>query len=218
MGTRAVSLSRDQLAMFLRVVHPDYRLMFRFLAATGLRWSELIVVRWRDLRLDGSVPCVRVRRAYSKGEMKAPKSKYGRRDVPLDASLVSALRLRQAGEDDLVFASARGGRPNHANVMRRYLKPAAQEVGVPWAGFHTFRHTCASLLFARGQNVVQVQHWLGHHSPSFTLDTYIHLMPGEGAAPLDLTAELAGGDNKVTTRPTPTGPISAGLVPQEQAL
>ena len=148
---KARALSRDQLAMFLRVVHPDYRLMFRFLAATGLRWSELIVLRWRDLRLDGSEPCVRVRRAYSKGEMKAPKSKYGRRDVPLDAGLASALRPHQAGEDDLVFASTRGGRPNHANVMRRYLKPAAQEAGVPWAGFHTFRHTCASLLFARGR-------------------------------------------------------------------
>jgi integrase len=215
---QARPLSRDQLAMFLRVVHSDYRLMFRFLGATGLRWSELIALRWRDLRLDGSEPCVRVRRAYAKGEMKAPKSKHGRRDVPLDASFVSALRPRQAGADDLVFSSVRGGRPNHANVMRRYLKPAAQEAGVPWAGFHTFRHTCASLLFARGANVVQVQRWLGHHAPSFTLDSYIHLLPGEGAAPLDLDTELTKGDNKVTTHPTQTDAISPEWVPQEYAV
>jgi hypothetical protein len=30
--------------------------------------------------------------------------------------------------------------------------------------------------FAEGRNVVQVQRWLGHHAPSFTLDTYIHLL------------------------------------------
>jgi integrase len=49
------------------------------------------------------------------------------------------------------------------------LAPACEEAGVAWAGFHTFRHTVASRLFADGRNIVQVQHWLGHHSPSFTL-------------------------------------------------
>jgi integrase len=210
------SLSREQLAMFLRVVHSNYRLMFRFIAATGLRFSELIALRWRDLRLDGSEPCVRVRRALAKGEMKAPKSKHGRRDVPLSADLVSALRPLRGGDDELVFASRQGNPPNHANLMRRYLKPAAQEAGVPWAGFHTFRHTCASLLFARGANVVQVQRWLGHHAPSFTLDTYIHLLPGEGAAPLDLDAELRG--NTVAIQPTPTDPTPPESVLEGIAL
>ena len=38
-----------------------------------------------------------------------------------------------------------------------------------WIGFHTFRHTCATMLFAEGRNAVQVQRWLGHHSAAFTL-------------------------------------------------
>lgn len=42
--------------------------------------------------------------------------------------------------------------------------------------FHNFRHTCASLLFAAGRNAKQVQEWLGHSDPGFTLRTYIHLM------------------------------------------
>jgi integrase len=29
------------------------------------------------------------------------------------------------------------------------LKPTAEEAGMPWVGFHTFRYTCASLLFAQ---------------------------------------------------------------------
>jgi hypothetical protein len=44
---------------------------------------------------------------------------------------------------------------------------------------HTFRHTVASRLFAEGRNVVQVQRWLGHHSASFTLDTYVHLLDND---------------------------------------
>lgn len=42
--------------------------------------------------------------------------------------------------------------------------------------FHTFRHTCASLLFDAGRNIKQVQEWLGHADPGFTLRTYVHLM------------------------------------------
>lgn len=55
---------------------------------------------------------------------------------------------------------------------------------VEWAGFHTFRHTVASRLFAGGRNPVQVQRWLGHHSPSFTLDTYVHLLDADLGEPL----------------------------------
>jgi len=65
----------------------------------------------------------------------------------------------------------------------------------------TFRPTCASLLFDRGRNVVQVQRWLGHHKPSFTLDTYVHLLPDDRGEPLDLAAELARGGNGVAPRP-----------------
>lgn len=60
----------------------------------------------------------------------------------------------------------------------------------PWAGFHTFRHTVASRLFAEGRNVVQVQRWLGHHSASFTLDTYVHLLDNDLGQPLQAADAL----------------------------
>ena len=42
----------------------------------------------------------------------------------------------------------------------------------------------ASLLFDEGRNAVQVQRWLGHHSPAFTLATYVHLLSDDLGAPL----------------------------------
>jgi integrase len=215
---RPRALSREQVSMFLAVVHPDYRLMFRFLAATGLRFSEMVALRWRDLVLDGSQPRAKVRRAIVRGTLKDPKSEHGRRDVPLSTQLADELRAarpksRWSGDDDPVFASVRGNPPNYANLLRRYLKPAAEEVGVPWAGFHTFRHTCASLLFDGGRNIRQVQKWLGNHATSFTLDTYVHLLDegvGEG---LDLGSELRS-NNRVTTG----GSATEGTEPQIGAL
>jgi len=47
------------------------------------------------------------------------------------------------------------------------------------------------MLFAEGRNAVQVQRWLGHHSPAFTLATYVHLLDGDIGQPLAL--DSAGG-------------------------
>lgn len=79
------------------------------------------------------------------------------------------------------------GKPyDPAHPYNRVLRPACAEAGVEWAGFHTFRHTVASRMFASGRTAVQVQHWLGHHSAAFTLRTYVHLLdPGDLGGPLE---------------------------------
>lgn len=194
----ARALTRAQLATFLDIVPARHALLFRFLASTGVRWSEVAALRWSDLRLDGSAPCVRIRRAIVRGTFKPPKSKHGRRDIPLDAGLVDDLRHARvesewSTDDSLVFPAQNGEPMRQENVRRRVLRPSAGEAGVPWIGFHTFRHTCASLLFDRGANAVQVQRWLGHHSPAFTLSTYVHLLDGGVGAGLGLEGELKAG-------------------------
>jgi hypothetical protein len=54
-----------------------------------------------------------------------------------------------------VFASRRGTRLDSSNIAARVFKPAAKRAGVPWAGFHTFRHTYATMLFRHGLNAKQ---------------------------------------------------------------
>jgi Phage integrase family len=56
------------------------------------------------------------------------------------------------------------------------FRPAATAAKIDWLGFHGFLHTCATVLFREGGNAKQVQAWLGHHSPAFTLETYVNLL------------------------------------------
>ena len=191
--------TREQLDVVLRVVHPRHRLMFEFLASTGLRWSELVALQWGDVVLDGDSPRVKVRRALVRGRLKPPKSRHARRDVPLSATLVSVLRERRGDRDALVFASRKGTPLHYSNMRRRVLRPATEEAGASFAGFHTFRHWCASTLFERGANAVQVQRWLGHHSPAFTLSTYVHLLDGGVGDALDLKVKLPQPEPEATT-------------------
>ena len=41
--------------------------------------------------------------------------------------------------------------------------------------FHDLRHSCASLLYANGVSLKQIQEWLGHSDVSTTSNIYIHL-------------------------------------------
>jgi integrase len=177
------------MEMVVKLVHSDHRLMFALLAATGLRRSELLALEGRHLALDGERPYVkvrqRVRRQRKAGLVIGPlKSRYARRDVPIPVDLADRLQGLHVRADALVFATRLGTVLDPDNLYKRVLTPALEEAGVEWAGFHTFRHTVASRLFAEGRNVVQVQRWLGHHSASFTLDTYVHLLDRDVGLPL----------------------------------
>lgn len=218
------ALSREQLAAVRTVIPSRHKSLVRLLASTGLRISEALALRWQDLELNGSQPHVKIRRAYVKGRYSPPKSKYGRRDVPISPALVSELRRARKASDrpddaDLVFCTA-DGKPYHdRNLSARMLKIAAQEAGVPWMGWHTLRHTCASMLFARGANAVQVQRWLGHHSPAFTLTTYVHLLEEDLGEPLDLTGETRQGASRVPAgHPETAGNDETGRAREMRAL
>jgi integrase len=152
-----------------------------FVAQTGLRIGEAIAVQWRDVDLDSGL--LHIRRRYYRSAYAPPKTRYGRRVLPLTPAMAALLRSRWAllepGHTELVWPS-RTGRPLNPDTTRaRVLKPAALRAAVPWASWHTLRHTCGTLLFREGWSIKAVQHYLGHHSAAFTLAVYVHFLPGD---------------------------------------
>jgi integrase len=203
------------MELVVQLVHPRHRLLFELLAATGVRRSELIAVQGRHLALDGDRPCIkvrqRVRRQRGNGLVVGPlKSRYARRDIPISLALADRLRALGVQSDEFVFKSSVGTIVDPDHLATRVLAPACAEAGAEWAGFHTFRHTVASRLFAEGRNAVQVQRWLGHHSPAFTLATYVHLLDDDLGEPL-----AAQSANKVQTGTTPFHAIPEGAMISE---
>jgi integrase len=182
----------ETMELTVSLIPPRYRLLFELLAATGVRRSELFGLQVRHLELNGGRPYVRIRqrirRQRERGLQVGPlKSRHARRDLPIPMALADKLReqVGRRADDEFVFRSLAGGPLDADNIFERVLAPACAEAGVSWAGFHTFRHTVASRMFASGRNAKQVQHWLGHHAASFTLDTYVHLLEGDLGEPLE---------------------------------
>lgn len=148
-------------------------------AGTGLRVSELLALRWRDVDFENLE--LNVTRSIWHQVIGDCKTEASAKPVPLDSYMAEdLLRWRRqsdyAGLDDYIFASEtmRGKQPFWPdNLMKRHIRPVARANGInKQIGWHTFRHTFGTLLKANGEDVKTVQELLRHANSRITLEVY----------------------------------------------
>jgi integrase len=163
------------------VLGPVIRVVVLTAAMSGLRQSELLGLRWRDV--DWTAQRIRVRNAWVRGEHSAEgKSDLStRRSVPMADRLARELdrwsqRTLYGADDDFVFAHPQSGRPLDRTKLTRRFKAACADAGVRPVRFHDLRHTFATRLAASGQPMRTIQEFLGH-ADSKTTQIYAHYAP-----------------------------------------
>lgn len=201
----------DQVQALAALLPPDYGVVVRFAAWSGLRAGEiggLRVARVNVLRNSVQVEetVVRLGGTLSPG---TPKSRRSRRRVPIPPSLArevaAHIAARGLGPDDYVFGNDDGSPMNHAALYRRCFVPARVKIGRPDLRFHDLRHTYASLM-APHITMLELSRRMGHEKYSFTADTYSHLYetddPDDAAAldALYLGAGPQAGPQQATTQ------------------
>ena len=89
--------------------------------------------------------------------------------------LEEQLQLGSAySKNDLLFPSETGTYMYSKNLTRSWQR-ALERLGLPIKTFHALRHTFASQLIQRGENVAVVSRLLGH-STIKTTERYIHVV------------------------------------------
>lgn len=159
----------------------DYSPLIRVLVATGLRVGEALALRKQDVDLLGGR--LYVRHTWTRaGELSPPKTKAGKRVVPLSAELVELfveLIPEDASDEDFVF-HARGNRQRpvgYFNARHRGFEPAVEAAGLAGRGItlHSLRHAAVSLYASAGLTLVEVASIVGHADASITAEVYAHL-------------------------------------------
>jgi integrase len=165
----------------------------------GLRRGELMALRWDDVDLAAGV--IRVERSFDdKGRVEIePKSRAGRRTVPIVGALRDVLVEHKAWQDrDGGFAlGSSAERPFVPSNLWRRAQRAWKRAGLHPIGLHEARHTFASVLIAAGVNAKAITTYMGHASIQTTYDLYGKLMPGsESEATALVDAYLARADTQ----------------------
>lgn len=167
------------------------------LAYTGVRWGELTALRVEDvdlarrrLRVVRSITPVAGRPVEG-----PPKSRAGRRLVPIADPAARVLADRIAGRDGqaLAVTSPRGGTLSATN-WRRQVKwnENTRALGLARLRPHDLRHTYASLARAAGADLKLIQKTMGHSSITVTAHTYADLYDDELDAVADAMNRLTG--------------------------
>jgi integrase len=91
------------------------------------------------------------------------------------------VELGQGGQPGLVFGTIEGDLLSPDNLSRDWRR-ACRAHKLTLVSFHALRHTHASLLIAKGVDVLAVGRRLGHSRASTTLDKYRHLVEGADEA------------------------------------
>ena len=170
-------------AIYLALPSP-YRELILVLAITGLRIGEACGLRWKRINwsdefvvIDGApVPpkTIAIHEAYVRGEWTSVKKEASERHIPLPRPLADALAglhasSRWTAPEHPVFASRNGTPIDQHNIAQRKLKPILKELGIPWASWHSFRHTLASLADQAGLTVTERQRILGQAADRMTM-------------------------------------------------
>ncbi len=179
----------NQLRTFLGTAVP-HRLYaaFRLSAATGMRRSEVLGVKWTDIdwaRATISVDRGLVSVDYER-QLTRCKTRNSRRLVELDPTTLAMLAAWRAWQQAACFAAepsewmfpADDGSPTHPHAFSQAFERIVNRASLPPTRLHDLRHTHASLLFKHGIPLKVVSERLGHAKASFTMDTYQHIMPG----------------------------------------
>lgn len=169
------------------------------LSLYGLRRGEVLGLRWSDIDLDKRKLTVNQARVLVEHRVRIeePKSRNGKRTLPLDDALVAALKelrkrqLHDRMEAGEVYAAGLGEldwyTPGDAYVVTdtvgvpvppewysdefvRLLRQAS----LPKIRLHDSRHTTLSLMEKAGVPISVISKWAGHYDSAFTMKTYVH--------------------------------------------
>ena len=164
--------------LFDQLSHRD-RAMALLDVVTGLRRSELIGLKWKDVDFEQLE--LSVTRSVYRQRVGRCKTEISRKPVPLDPwvaeELLSWKRAAPYNQpEDWAFASTRkrGKQPySPDSLLKRCIRPAAERAKISkHIGWHTFRRTFSTLLKANGEDVKVVQELLRHATVKMTLEVY----------------------------------------------
>ena len=156
-------LAQDEARKLLQNCSKDFYPVCCCALYTGMRVSEIIELRWKNVNLDERLITIE-------------KSKGKRiRHIPVHPHLLEVLKGRKGKNiNELVFPSKDG--MMRKRDLRSALNSALKKAGLKRIRFHDLRHTFASNFVMQGGSIISLQKILGHQDLKVTL-RYAHLAP-----------------------------------------
>jgi integrase len=169
--------------------------------------SELIGLKWGNVGADS----ITVAERCCRGDWGAPKSEASNANVAENPEVISRIHrlktltievragrairrypaVRKCGPDDLVFASVKDGKPmRDNNILVRFIKPAARQLGIGFVNWQVLRRSHATWLKLAGADAKDAQAQMRHSRVTTTLEIYQQFVPESQRRAVNKLSEL----------------------------
>lgn len=194
---KATIYNRDELEQLFKVSRGDPLELAIILGAFyGLRRSEIVGLKWDAIDFEKKTFTIRhtVVEVKEDGRTKivqkdTTKTKSSCRTLPLvlpfERILLQIKKQQEINRTvcgscycnrylDYIYVNSIGEliRPN---FLTQHFEILLEKNHLKKIRFHDLRHSCASLLYANGVSLKEIQEWLGHSDISTTSNIYTHL-------------------------------------------
>lgn len=190
-GEALNQLEQEKLEAALVHENETKRLAIHIALYGGLRISEIVALKWKDIDLENGFIYVRhsfqrISQNTTDGSKKTslflgkPKSMKSVRSVPMNDLLIEAMNAYYEGlepwqkKDELFVISKETGCFYDVRTIQRFFNDVCIKAGIGHHHFHDLRHTFATNAKACGVDIQLISEILGHAQTKTTMDIYIH--------------------------------------------
>lgn len=178
-------LERDELEKLLKSLsQPDWKLLTKFLALSGLRIGELIALNESDVDLESREITVNKTYSLMTRKISTTKTESSNRSVFIQDELLPVCReiiqrktkaiWITGNKSPLFFPTADGDYINY-DVYNKYLRENTERIIGRRLTVHALRHTHVALLAENGIPLDVISRRLGHADSKITADIYFHV-------------------------------------------
>jgi integrase len=195
-------LTPQQFQLLIDFIPEPYASMVYVAVFTGLRVSEVIGLKWRNVHADS----ITVDERYCRGDWGCPKSEASNATIAVNNTVIERIHrlkdltvevkagravrklkvVKSARPDDLVFQSLLSGSPmRDNNILTRFIKPAGRKIGADFVNWRCLRTSHATWLKLAGADVKDAQAQMRHSRASTTMDIYQQFVPASQRRAID---------------------------------
>jgi integrase len=167
-------ITLQQFEALIALIPEPYATMVSVAVFSGLRVSELVGLRWRNVNQNA----ITIEERYCRGDWGAPKSEASCATIAVPVTVIERIHklktvtvevkagtgtrryaaVKSSGPDDLVFQSVKKGAPmRDNNILSRHIKPAARTLGLDFVNWRCLRTSYATWLKLAGADVKDAQ-------------------------------------------------------------
>lgn len=170
--------TKSERRLILGYADTELRNLIQFGFYSGLRVGEIIALQWDEFSSDKKM--IKVNHTLVRGKLHKPKTASSIREIILLGQAYNAIieQRKLAKHSKFIFNNPNTGKNWHStDGFRKHWVKLFDQLDIKYRNPYQMRHTFASMLISKGENIHKVAKYLGHKNIKMVIGIYGKFIP-----------------------------------------